>query len=212
MTQWREQFKRKRKTEDPFLPILNPTLLAQPGPLHPPTQSPPQIRPSIHPPNWPVAPTHFLLANQTPFPLGNATEGTLHQLREVGLKLTEEELRQWALDMLLCPEDWRWLWEPARAPTPSISLTPPLLHPPWYDAFNANPPTTSVLNVPNTFAPSVGWLPQDIPSEPAVTIEDPPILSSSFSYADCTMLSHFSFNDLIAVAFPDLAGDLDIQI
>ena len=45
-----------------------------------------------------------------------------------------------------------------------------------------------------------------------VTIEDPPIPFSPFSYADCTMLNHFSFNDFIAIAFPDLAGDLDIQI
>ena len=45
-----------------------------------------------------------------------------------------------------------------------------------------------------------------------VTIEDPPIPFSPFSYADCTMLSHFSFDDFIAVAFPDLAGDLDVQI
>ena len=45
-----------------------------------------------------------------------------------------------------------------------------------------------------------------------VMVEDPPILFSPFSLADCTMLNHFSFNDFIAVAFPDLAGDLDIQI
>ena len=46
----------------------------------------------------------------------------------------------------------------------------------------------------------------------AVTVEDPPIPFSPFSLADCTMLNHFSFNDFIAVAFLDLAGDLDIQI
>ena len=125
MTQWREQFKRKRKTRDPFLPGLNPAPLAQPGPLHPPIQSPPQTWPSIHLPNWPIAPTRFPLADQTPFPLGNATEGTLCQLREVGLELTEEELQQWALDALLCPEDWKWLWEPVHAPTPSTSPPPP---------------------------------------------------------------------------------------
>ena len=45
-----------------------------------------------------------------------------------------------------------------------------------------------------------------------VTIEDLPMSFSPFSYTDCTMLSHFSFNDFIAVAFPDLAEDLDIQI
>ena len=47
---------------------------------------------------------------------------------------------------------------------------------------------------------------------PFVTVEDSPIPFSPFSYADCTMLSHFSFNDFIAVAFPDLARDLDVQI
>ena len=45
-----------------------------------------------------------------------------------------------------------------------------------------------------------------------VTVEDPPIPFSPFSLADCTMLNHFSFNDFVTVAFPDLAGDLDIQI
>ena len=46
----------------------------------------------------------------------------------------------------------------------------------------------------------------------SVTVEDPPVPFSPFSLADCTMLSHFSFNDFIAVAFPDLAGVLNIQI
>ena len=45
-----------------------------------------------------------------------------------------------------------------------------------------------------------------------VMVEEPPIPFSPFSLANCTMLSHFSFNDFVAVAFPDLAGDLDIQI
>ena len=45
-----------------------------------------------------------------------------------------------------------------------------------------------------------------------VTIEDPPTPFSPFSLANCTMLNHFSFNDFIAIAFPDIAGDLDIQI
>ena len=45
-----------------------------------------------------------------------------------------------------------------------------------------------------------------------VTVENPPIPFSPFSSADCTLLSHFSFNDFIAIAFPDLAGDLDIQL
>ena len=45
-----------------------------------------------------------------------------------------------------------------------------------------------------------------------VTVEEPPIPFSPFSLTDCTMLNHFSFNDFIALAFPDIAGDLDAQI
>ena len=45
-----------------------------------------------------------------------------------------------------------------------------------------------------------------------VTIEDPPVPFSPFSLTNCTMLNHFSFNDFIAIAFPDIAGDLDIPI
>ena len=115
-------------------------------------------------------------------------------------------------------------------------------------------------NVPNISAPSVDWLPLDIPNKPVtcipvpyvgnsvmwapvvqlqlqrvhpppdwltegtfesgsqsndggnVTVEDPPIPFSPFSVTDCTMLSHFSFNDFIVITFPDLARDLDVQI
>ena len=45
-----------------------------------------------------------------------------------------------------------------------------------------------------------------------VTVEDPPIPFSPFSLANCILLNHFSFNDFIAIAFLDIAGDLDIQI
>ena len=45
-----------------------------------------------------------------------------------------------------------------------------------------------------------------------VTVEEPPTSFSPFSSTNCTLFSHFSFNDFIAVAFPDLAGDLDVQI
>ena len=45
-----------------------------------------------------------------------------------------------------------------------------------------------------------------------VTIEEAPTWFSPFSLVDCMLLSHFSFNDFIAVAFPDLARDLDTQI
>ena len=252
MTQWREQFKRKKKTMDPLFPSPNPIPLTRPEPPHP--------LPSTHFPSWPAEQILFPLADQTPFPLRNATEGTLLQLREVGLELTEEELRQWALDMLLYPEDWRWLWEPAPVPIPLKSLTLPLPHLLWYGASNVDLLTTFAPNVLSTYAPSVDWLPLDTLSALAtcapvpyvessvmwapvaqpqpqlvhplpdwlndgrfesgprsnnggnVTVEEPPIPFSPFSSADCTMLSHFSFNNFIAIAFPDLAGDLDIQI
>ena len=45
-----------------------------------------------------------------------------------------------------------------------------------------------------------------------ITVEEPPISFSPFTLADCTLFSHFSFNDFITSAFLDLAGDLDIQI
>ena len=107
---------------DPLLPTSNPVPLTQLGPPRPPIQCPPPTLLSIHLPNWPVTQTHSPLVDQTPFPLGSTTEGMLLQLREVGLELTEEELQQWALDVLLCPEDWKWLWEPVRAPTVTRSV------------------------------------------------------------------------------------------
>ena len=260
MTQWREQFK-KRKTVDPLFPSSNPTPLAQLEPLLPPTQYPPPTLQSTHFPSWPDEQTPFLLANRTPFPPENITEGTLLWLREAGLELTEEELRQWALDTLLCPEDWKWLWEPpAPVLTPLISPTLPLPHPLWYDASSVGPLNTFVPNVPSISAPFVDWPRLDTPNGLAtcapvpyvessvmwgpvaqpqpqhtrpppewlteemlesgsrdydrgnVTVEGPPIPFSPFSLADCTLINHFSFDDFVAVAFPDIAGDLNIQI
>ena len=45
-----------------------------------------------------------------------------------------------------------------------------------------------------------------------VMVEEAPISFSPFSPVNCILLSHFSFSDFIAVAFPDLVGDLDTQI
>ena len=45
-----------------------------------------------------------------------------------------------------------------------------------------------------------------------VKVGEAPTSSSPFSLVNCMLLSHFSFNDFVAVAFPDLAGDLDPQI
>ena len=43
-------------------------------------------------------------------------------------------------------------------------------------------------------------------------VEEAPISFSPFTTTDCMLLSHFSFNDFVTLAFPDLAKDLDIQI
>ena len=45
-----------------------------------------------------------------------------------------------------------------------------------------------------------------------VTVEENPTSFSPFSLVDCMLFSHFSFDDFVAIAFPDLAGDLDTQI
>ena len=45
-----------------------------------------------------------------------------------------------------------------------------------------------------------------------VMVEEAPTSFSPFSLVDCTLLSHFSFNDFVVVAFLDLARDLDVQI
>ena len=165
--------------------------------------------------------------------------------------------------MLCSPEDWRRLWSPEPATTPSLSLTllnhqTPLL----YNASNANLWTMYTLNAPSTFAPSIEgplldtlstpvpcapvqsvessvmWTPagqlqlqlthplslpkwvtlEDFESVPQgyekgnVMVEEAPTSFSPFSPINCMLLAHFSFNDFVAVAFPDLARDLDTQI
>ena len=45
-----------------------------------------------------------------------------------------------------------------------------------------------------------------------VTVEEHLMTFSPFPSIDCTMFNHFSLNNFVATAFPDLAGDLDIQI
>ena len=47
---------------------------------------------------------------------------------------------------------------------------------------------------------------------PVVTVEEAPISFSPFSPTNCTLYSHFSFDDFIRIAFPDLTRDLDDQI
>ena len=47
---------------------------------------------------------------------------------------------------------------------------------------------------------------------PAIMVEEAPTSFSPFSLTDCMLLSHFYFNDFVAVAFPDLARNPDTQI
>ena len=42
-----------------------------------------------------------------------------------------------------------------------------------------------------------------------VTVMEAPTSFSLFSQTDCTLYSHFSFEDFVMIAFPDLTGDLD---
>ena len=45
-----------------------------------------------------------------------------------------------------------------------------------------------------------------------VTVVEAPISFSPFPSTDCTLYSHFSFDDFVMIAFPDLTRDLDDQI
>ena len=243
-----------------------------PAPLNPPgiplllNLSPQLILPLTPFPSWLEEPPLSLITLELhlPFPQGNNIVVTLHWLNKVGAGLTDEVLLEWALDMLHSPEDWRWLWSPEPATTPSSS--PTLLNcqlsPPSYVASNANPWTMYTPNALNISAPSIEGLPLDILNTPVpcthalsaensvmwapvaqlqlwhvallslpewatladfesvpqdyeggnVMVEEPPTSFSPFSLTDCTLLSHFSFNDFIIVAFLDLARDLDFQI
>ena len=43
-------------------------------------------------------------------------------------------------------------------------------------------------------------------------VEEAPITFSPFPPIDCMLFSHFSFNDFVALAFPDLALDPNMEI
>ena len=104
---------------------------------------------------------------------------TLCQLNEVGEGLADEVLLEWALDVLRFPEDWRWLWSPEPAATPSLFLTPlnrlSLRSP---DASNANPWTTYAPTALSTSARSVDKSPPDTLNVPAQCVPAPSVESS----------------------------------
>ena len=64
------------------------------------------------------------------------------------------------------------------------------------------------LSLSTTLAQVAEKVEQKLP----VMVEGAPTSFSPFSLVNCMLLSHFSFKDFIMVAFPDLAGDLDVQI
>ena len=45
-----------------------------------------------------------------------------------------------------------------------------------------------------------------------VMVEEAPTSFSPLSLTDCTLISHFSFNNFVTLAILDLAGDLDLLI
>ena len=45
-----------------------------------------------------------------------------------------------------------------------------------------------------------------------VMVVEDPFSFSPFPPTDCTLYSHFSFNNFVMIAFPDLTRDLDDQI
>ena len=115
-----------------------------------------------------------------------------------------------------------------------LSTSAPSVKGPPQDTLNAPVPCALVLSAESSvmWAPVAQlqlWLALPLPLPKWVTlecfeyesqsynggnlmVEDPPISFSPFTVADCMLFSHFSFNNFIATAFPDLAEDLDIQI
>ena len=83
------------------------------------------------------------------------------------------------------------MWTPAAQPLPQLAL--PLSLPKW-------------VTLEYFESVSQGY------NRGNVTIEEPPISFSPFTLADYMVLSHFSFNNFVAIAFLDLAEDLEIPI
>ena len=101
-------------------------------------------------------------------------------LNESGEGLSNKVLLEWVLDLLHSLEDWRWLWSPEPATTPSLSLTlPNPQQPPLsYNASSANPWTTYASNSLSISAPSAKGLPPDILSTLAPYAHSPSVESS----------------------------------
>ena len=156
VTRWWRRFHSNQRTGYPRLELLNPIPLNLQGspPLNP---YPLPTLLLIQPLSWLDKPIPFLatLEQHLLFPQENDIVVTLHQLNKAREELAEKVLLEWALDVLHSLEDWRWLWNPELATTPSSSLT--LLNhqpsPPLCNASSANPWTMYTPNASNTFAP-----------------------------------------------------------
>lgn len=107
----------------PNLTLLDPCAIPSLPTLSPATLP---IRIMSLPHRWLVA------SSPSPFPLGpvqvslyaNTTSKTTSQLNGEGDKVLIEELQEWLLHGLLCPEDWRWLWNKDLELDLSLCLTP----------------------------------------------------------------------------------------
>ena len=77
-------------------------------------------------------------------------------------------------------------------------------------------PTATVARTPSLPPKWVTW--DNLESESQgyeggnVTVIETPTPFSPFPLTDYTLYSHFSFNDFVSIAFPDLAKDLDAQV
>ena len=93
-------------------------------------------------PRWPVTlnPSLFLLSLIQASLLESVTKGD---------RLYVEVLQAWALDISLCPVDWRWLWNPELGLNLLLSQTPQSLPHSFPDVFNASPLTMSSLTAPS---------------------------------------------------------------
>ena len=136
---------------------------------------------------------------QTPlsYNVSNANLGTTYALNALSMFVPSvDELLQDTLNILApCAHvpsvESSVMWAPVAQPQPQLTL--PLSLPEWatWEDFELVPQGYNRGNV---------------------MVERDPISFSPFPLVNCTLVSHFSFNDFVAVAFPDLAGDLDAQI
>lgn len=114
-------------------------------------------------PRWPVTlnPSLFLLSLIQASLLESVTKGD---------RLYVEVLQDWALDISLCPVDWRWLWNPELGLNLLLSQTPQSLPHSFPDVFNASPLTMSSPTAPSIPVHTATASPPVTPSGPAQSV------------------------------------------